>query len=111
MEKYGGTAVKFTITSTYPITSPISFKCAARGTYSIGYDYPDGSQRWESYDYDGLPSWEKLNVGASSWEIIYAPGIQSGGSIDEADWYIDFTEFSDDRYNYEKGRWRGTEYY
>lgn len=69
----------------------------------MGFDYPDGSQSWESYYFEGSSSSKVLNTGTSTWEIIYYPGIQTGGSIDEANWYIDFTKFSDSNYQYEKG--------
>lgn len=107
VEKYGGTGLKFTISSRYPISSPISISYAAKGYYSMGVDYPDGSQRWESYYFEGSSSSKVLNTGTSTWEIIYYPGIQTGGSIDEANWYIDFTEFSDSNYQYEKGNCTG----
>ena len=97
------------VTSDYPTTSPIHIKYAARGEYVVTVDYPDGSQRDETYDFDGIPATATLAAGQSQWELNYSFGI-SARDVTLVNWYIDFTEFSDSKFDYQKGHTSDTEY-
>ena len=103
--------VKFIVTSDYPITSPITITYQVQGEFYVDKQDEWGGMQPPDQYFDCRVWTETLTVGQSAWEFIfmpdemgttipYLPGKAVITSLD--DWYMDFKEFSDDRYNYLK---------
>lgn len=107
--RFNASSMTIRVTSDYPITSPIHLRFAARGEYVITIDYPDGSQRDETYDFEGVAASTTLAAGKSTWEVNYGFGINAR-DVTLLNWYIDFTEFSDSNFDYIKGHTSDMEY-
>lgn len=107
--RHGGTAFYINVTAKYPLRSDIALSFIARGDYYVVHHYPDGSDRMEFFDFDGLNSHTTLKAGESKWSLLYTPGIDSSGTIDRVNWGVAFKEFSDIFYNYIKGTTNGLE--
>lgn len=111
MSVYSSKSLKLDVTSEFPIASPITIKYSARGVFFVDeQDEWGGLQPPDQY-FDCRVWTETLTVGQSAWEFIfmpdemgtnipYLPGKAVITSLD--DWYMDFKEFSDSRFNYLK---------
>ncbi|WP_240052321.1 InlB B-repeat-containing protein [Bacteroides eggerthii] len=111
MSVYSSKSLQLKVTSGFPITSPITIKYSARGMFYVDEQDEWGGMQPPDQYFDCRVWTETLTVGQSAWEFIfmpdemgtnipYLPGKAVITSLD--DWYMDFKEFSDDRYNYLK---------
>ena len=111
MSIYSSKSLKLEVTSGFPIASPITIKYSARGVFYVDEQDEWGGMQPPDQYFDCRVWTETLTVGQSAWEFIfmpdemgttipYLPGKAVITSLD--DWYMDFKEFSDDRYNYLK---------
>ena len=102
--------LKFTVTSDYPISSPVTITYSARGEFYLHIFDESGSvsepQSFESRD------WTKtLTVGQSRWEFTFVPdeygtldpGLPGSASIASAEGFISLSEFSDNEFHYVEG--------
>lgn len=111
MSIYSSKSLKLEVISGFPIASPITIKYSARGVFYVDEQDEWGGMQPPDQYFDCRVWTETLTVGQSAWEFIfmpdemgttipYLPGKAVITSLD--DWYMDFKEFSDDRYNYLK---------
>ena len=96
-EVFIGSGVSFEFTSTYTTTKAITITIESQGEYEL-----ENGDRWDIIPYyddiSGTPL--VLEAGKSKWNVIYYPGINSGGRIINIRWKVKHAESSDSNFNY-----------
>ena len=110
--KHSALELIINITSTYPITSPIKITYSAQGTYYVIDTDDEWGSSQPTTEYFDTRNWTKtLSVGQTEWSETFIPdvygelepGLPSKASIiSVSSMYMNFTEFSDNNYNYKK---------
>ena len=104
----GFRTIRLTITSDYPIESPVNVEYAAEGEFVVSKDERDVICYYQSRFWK-----ETLKAGQSEWIIDFIPdeygnidiGLPTNGTITKiTDVAFTVTEFSDSKYNYIEGR-------
>lgn len=97
------------VDSEFPIASPITIQYSARGSYNYCVDFD--ADRWATDYFEDMVRTFTLKAGESLWELNFTPlkdpyvsePLPNSAKLINADAYIDFTEFSDQQFNYKKG--------